>query len=40
MEGTFPSEDAATAWAAIDALAHQYLTDGVCSNIERARRRR
>ena len=23
--GTFPSEDAAQAWAAIDALAHQYL---------------
>ena len=36
-EGTFPSEDAAQAWAAIDALAHQYLTDGVCPTIERAR---
>ena len=36
-EGTFPSEEAARAWAAIDALARQYLTDGVCPNIERAR---
>ena len=36
-EGTFPSEDAAKAWAAIDALARQYVTDGVCSGIERAR---
>ena len=30
-EGTFPSEEAARAWAAIDALARQYVTDGVCS---------
>src|SRR6478609_1883623 len=36
-EGTFPSEDAAKAWAAIDALAHQYVTDGACSGIEGAR---
>ncbi len=36
-EGTFPSEEAARAWAAIDALARQYVTDGVCSSIERAR---
>ena len=36
-EGTFPSEDAATAWAAIDALAHQYVKDGVCTHIEAAR---
>src|SRR6188472_2874271 len=36
-EGTFPSEEAARAWAAIDALARQYVTDGVCSGIERAR---
>ena len=35
--GTFPSEDAASAWAAIDALAHQYLTAGTSSTIERAR---
>ena len=33
-EGTFPSEDAAKAWAAIDALARQYVNDGVCSGIE------
>ncbi len=36
-EGTFPSEDAATAWAAIDALAHRYVKDGVCTHIEAAR---
>ena len=36
-EGTFPSEDAARAWAAIDALARQYVDDGVCPSIERAR---
>ena len=36
-EGTFPSEDAASAWAAIDALAHRYVRDGVCSHIEAAR---
>ena len=36
-EGTFPSEDAAKAWAAIDALARQYVADGVCPGIERAR---
>ena len=36
-EGTFPSEEAAQAWAAIDALARQYVSDGVCSSIERAR---
>jgi hypothetical protein len=35
--GTFPSEDAAAAWAAIDALAHQYRTQGDCPTIERAR---
>ncbi len=35
--GTFPSEDAAAAWAAIDALAHQYLDQGACPTIERAR---
>ena len=34
-EGTFPSEDAARAWAAIDALARHYVADGVCSGIER-----
>ena len=36
-EGTFPSEDAARAWAAIDALAHRYVKDGVCTHIEAAR---
>ena len=36
-EGTFPSEDAARAWAAIDALARRYVTDGVCAHIDRAR---
>ncbi|GAA4401503.1 hypothetical protein GCM10023168_11170 [Fodinibacter luteus] len=36
-DGTFPSEEAAGAWAAIDALAQQYVADGVCQGIERAR---
>ena len=36
-EGTFPSEEAARAWAAIDALARQYVTDGKCATIDRAR---
>ncbi|MFL6177948.1 MAG: hypothetical protein ACJ715_14945 [Ornithinibacter sp.] len=36
-EGTFPSEEAAQAWAAIDALARQYVTDGHCATIERGR---
>ncbi len=36
-EGTFPSEDAAHAWAAIDARAQQLRADGTCSRIERAR---
>ncbi|MBM6399560.1 HNH endonuclease signature motif containing protein [Phycicoccus sonneratiae] len=35
--GTFPSEEACRAWAAIDALAQQYVTDGVCERIDRAR---
>ncbi|PKW26467.1 HNH endonuclease signature motif containing protein [Phycicoccus duodecadis] len=35
--GTFPSEEAAQAWAAIDALAQQYVTDGVCDRVDRAR---
>ncbi|MBD3785318.1 MAG: HNH endonuclease, partial [Micrococcales bacterium] len=35
--GTFPSEEACTAWAAIDALAQQYVTDGTCDRIDRAR---
>ncbi len=36
-EGTFPSEDAARAWAAIDARAQQLRADGTCPRIERAR---
>ena len=35
--GTFPSEEACAAWAAIDALAQQYVTDGVCQRVDRAR---
>jgi hypothetical protein len=35
--GTFPSEDAATAWAAIDRFAHDLLADGTCTTIEQAR---
>ena len=37
--GTFPSEDAATAWAAIDRLAHDLVAAGTCTNIEQARGR-
>ncbi|MGG5257618.1 HNH endonuclease signature motif containing protein [Phycicoccus avicenniae] len=37
--GTFPSEEACAAWAAIDALAQRYLGDGVCATIDRARAR-
>ena len=36
-EGTFPSEDAAQAWAAVDALARRYVADGLCPGIDRAR---
>ncbi len=36
-EGTFPSEDAARAWAAVDALARRYVADGLCPGIDRAR---
>ncbi|WP_345204732.1 hypothetical protein [Fodinibacter luteus] len=36
-DGTFPSEEAAVAWAAIDALAQRYVADGVCAPIGRAR---
>ncbi|QIM22494.1 HNH endonuclease [Phycicoccus sp. HDW14] len=35
--GTFPSEDARAAWAAIDALAQQYIAGGTCATIDRAR---
>jgi len=37
--GTFPSEDAALAWAAIDRLAHELVADGICSSVEQARGR-
>ena len=37
--GTFPSEEAATAWAAVDRLAHRYVADGVCTSVEQARGR-
>jgi hypothetical protein len=35
--GTFPSEDAAAAWAAIDRLAHDLVAAGTCTTIEQAR---
>ncbi|WP_404352741.1 HNH endonuclease [Phycicoccus jejuensis] len=35
--GTFPSEEACAAWAAIDRLAQQYVADGVCDRVDRAR---
>ena len=37
--GTFPSEDAARAWAAIDRLAHELVAAGTCSSVEQARGR-
>ncbi|HYN65341.1 MAG TPA: hypothetical protein VES93_00535, partial [Ornithinibacter sp.] len=37
--GTFPSEDAAAAWAAIDRLAHDLVAAGTCTSIEQARGR-
>ena len=35
--GTFPSEEACRAWAAIDALAQRYVADGTCERVDRAR---
>ena len=35
--GTFPSEEACRAWAAIDELAQRYLADGTCERVDRAR---
>ena len=35
--GTFPSEDAAVAWAAIDGRAHDLVASGACSSVEQAR---
>lgn len=36
-EGTFPSEDAAEGWAAVDALAQRYVAEGRCSRVDAAR---
>lgn len=36
-QGTFPSEDAAAAWAVIDHLARTLVADGTCPTLERAR---
>ena len=35
--GSFPSEDAARAWAAIDVLARQLTKQGVCDTLKKAR---
>ncbi len=35
--GTFPSEEACEAWAAVDDLAQRYVADGTCATIDRAR---
>ena len=35
--GSFPSERAALGWAAVDALARQYVADGSCGHLEQAR---
>ena len=35
--GTFPSEEAAVAWAAVDRLAHELVSNGMCSSVEQAR---
>ncbi len=35
--GTFPSEEAAVAWAAVDRLAHELVSTGRCSSVEQAR---
>ncbi|QIM21238.1 HNH endonuclease [Phycicoccus sp. HDW14] len=37
--GTFPSEESAAAWSAVDRLARQYVTEGRCTSIEQARGR-
>ena len=36
-EASFPSEDAARAWAAIDARARDLVADGTCERVDRAR---
>ncbi|HET6969185.1 MAG TPA: HNH endonuclease signature motif containing protein [Ornithinibacter sp.] len=38
-EGTFPSEQAAEGWAAVDALARRYVEQGWCGGVEAARAR-
>ena len=38
-EGTFPSEQAAEGWAAVDALARRYVAEGLCQRVEQARAR-
>ncbi|MFQ6173446.1 DUF222 domain-containing protein, partial [Oryzobacter sp. R7] len=35
--GTFPCEDAATAWAVIDDHARRLVADGTCTTVEQAR---
>ena len=35
--GTFPSEEAAVAWAVVDRLAHELVGTGMCSSVEQAR---
>jgi len=35
--GTFPAEQSAVAWAAVDDLAQRYRRDGSCESIEQAR---
>jgi hypothetical protein len=35
--GTFPIEDAAPAWAALDRLAHDLVAGGTCTSVEQAR---
>lgn len=37
--GTFPADEARDAWAAVDALAQTYLTQGSCTDVGRARAR-
>ena len=37
FEGYLPAAEGAAFTAAIDALAQQYVTDGVCARIDRAR---
>ena len=36
-DGTFPSEQAAEGWAAVDALARRYVAEGRCQRVDAAR---